>query len=199
MRAWLQQRSLNGWLLVTLAAGSCRVPAAAAQNSTTGAVHKSTAASSAPAASESAPAQAPKNSTTKSSAPKGSTVRKATKSSGKRSAKKGSSRHVEGQAAPTPERIDEIQQALTRSGAYAEAPSGKWDDSTVEAMKKFQSEHGLTPTGKLDALTLQKLGFGSDTAGLAAPTPPPDAAANRLLSRSGQREEIKGENEAQPQ
>jgi hypothetical protein len=30
----------------------------------------------------------------------------------------------------------------------------------------------LNPSGKLDALTLQKLGLGSQTAGVAAPMPP---------------------------
>jgi len=104
---------------------------------------------------------------------------------------------VKGQAAPTPERISEIQEALAKNGAFSGTASGKWDDSTVEAMKKFQSSNGLTPTGKMDALTLQKLGFGSETAGLGVPTPPPNAAANRLLSRSVQRDELK--NEEQPQ
>ena len=42
----------------------------------------------------------------------------------------------------------------------------------MEAMKKFQAGHGLNPSGKLDALTLQKLGLGSQTAGVAAPMPP---------------------------
>jgi hypothetical protein len=64
-------------------------------------------------------------------------------------------------------------------------------------MKKFQSSRGLTPTGKLDAPTLQKLGFGSETTGLAAPTPPPNATANRLLSSSAQRDELKNEDEPQ--
>ena len=82
-----------------------------------------------------------------------------------------SSRRQVGQKAPTPQRISEIQQALAKNGAYAEAPNGKWDASTVEAMKKFQGAHGLTPSGKLDAKTLQHLGLGSQTAGIAPPTP----------------------------
>jgi peptidoglycan hydrolase-like protein with peptidoglycan-binding domain len=71
--------------------------------------------------------------------------------------------------APTPARISEIQSALAAQGSYKGQPNGKWDDSTVQAMKEFQSAHGLTPTGKLDALSLQKLGLGSEIAGRAAP------------------------------
>jgi len=62
---------------------------------------------------------------------------------------------------------------------FEEIPVGAWSE----------------PTGKLDALTLEKLGLGSETAGVATPTPPPNAAANRLLSRSAQRDEIKNENQ----
>ncbi len=102
---------------------------------------------------------------------------------------------MKGQAAPTPERIGEIQAALAKNGAFEGTPNGKWDESTSEAMKKFQAAHRLTPTGKFDALTLQKLGLGSETAGVAPPTPPPNAAANRLLSKNAQRDEIKNENQ----
>ncbi|HXX17472.1 MAG TPA: peptidoglycan-binding domain-containing protein [Candidatus Eremiobacteraceae bacterium] len=92
---------------------------------------------------------------------------------------------MKGQAAPTPERITEIQEALARKGVFTGTPTGQWDDSTVGAMKRFQTSNGLDPTGKLDALTLQKLGLGSETAGLAAPTPPPNAT-NRLKNISSE-------------
>jgi peptidoglycan hydrolase-like protein with peptidoglycan-binding domain len=77
---------------------------------------------------------------------------------------------------------------LAKKGAYEGAPSGKWDDSTTDAMRKFQASHGLNPSGKLDAPTLQKLGLGSETAGVAAPTPPANAGANRLLSSRAQQD-----------
>jgi peptidoglycan hydrolase-like protein with peptidoglycan-binding domain len=83
-----------------------------------------------------------------------------------------SKRREKGQQAPAPERISEIQQALAKDGSFSGSPNGKWDDSTAEAMRKFQGSHGLAPTGKLDALTLQKLGLGSQIAGVAAPLPP---------------------------
>ena len=82
------------------------------------------------------------------------------------------SRWEKGQKVPRPDRITEIQQALAKDGSFSGTPNGKWDDSTVEAMRKFQDAHGLNPSGKLDAKTLQKLGLGSQTAGVAAPLPP---------------------------
>ncbi len=73
------------------------------------------------------------------------------------------------QSAPTPDRIREIQGALAQAGTYAGEPTGKWDAATTSAMQKFQESHNLKPTGKLDAITLQKLGLGSPVAGLAPP------------------------------
>jgi len=106
----------------------------------------------------------------------------ASKSRGKRS--RHSSRRERGQKAPAPERISEIQQALAKDGSFSGKPSGKWDDSTVEAMRKFQAGHGLNPSGKLDAVTLQKLGLGSQTAGVAAPVPP--VATSLLATKPAQ-------------
>jgi peptidoglycan hydrolase-like protein with peptidoglycan-binding domain len=98
--------------------------------------------------------------------------------------KRASSRKKDkGQMAPAPDRISEIQSALAKDGSYSGAPNGKWDDSTVDAMRKFQSAHGLNPSGKLDALTLQKLGLGSQTAGIAEPVAPPNSSS-RLTGSS---------------
>ncbi len=113
----------------------------------------------------------------------------ASKTSGKsarHSSKKVSSRRKQkGQMAPTPDRISEIQNALAKNGSYTNTPNGKWDDTTVEAMKKFQGAHGLNPSGKLDALTLEKLGLGSQTAGVAEPIAPPNSSS-RLTNSSVQ-------------
>jgi peptidoglycan hydrolase-like protein with peptidoglycan-binding domain len=90
------------------------------------------------------------------------------------------SRREPSQKAPTPERISEIQSALSRNGFYDAHPNGKWDSSSVAAMQKFQSANGLDPTGKLDALSLQKLGLGSEIAGVSAPeTPHPAPPASQ--------------------
>jgi hypothetical protein len=90
-----------------------------------------------------------------------------------------SSSHQPSQKAPTADRISEIQSALSRDGYYQGNPNGRWDASTVAALQKFQTSQGLDPTGKLDARSLQKLGLGSDVAGVSAPkqAPPPSTAA----------------------
>ncbi len=86
-------------------------------------------------------------------------------------AKKSASRarRSRGQAAPTTDRIREIQEALHRAGHYRGEPTGKWDASTTTAMRNFQQAQGLKATGKLDAVTLQRLGLGSPVAGVAPP------------------------------
>jgi peptidoglycan hydrolase-like protein with peptidoglycan-binding domain len=89
------------------------------------------------------------------------------------------------QKAPTPERISEIQSALAHGGYYQGAPNGKWDSNTVAAMQKFQSDNGLSSSGKIDAPSLQKLGLGSGTAGVDAPKPvAPATPANSATSTS---------------
>ena len=102
------------------------------------------------------------------------------KSHGKKTSR---SSRKKGQQAPTSDRINEIQTALAKDGSFSGAPNGKWDDSTVSAVKKFQSRHGLNPTGRLDAPTLQKLGLGSTTTGVAAPQTPPGAVSRLTTSK----------------
>jgi len=110
--------------------------------------------------------------TAKKKSPAGSS--KASSSKSNSSGKKGTrrSRRQPGQKVPTKDRISEIQSALAKEGSYTGEPNGKWDDSTVAAMKKYQAAHGLNPTGKLDGRTLQKLGLGASTAGVAPPVAP---------------------------
>jgi peptidoglycan hydrolase-like protein with peptidoglycan-binding domain len=114
---------------------------------------------------------------------KTSTSNSGGKSSHKSTKKTSSRRKEKGQMAPTPDRISTIQEALAKDGSFTSTPNGKWDDSTVEAMKKFQGAHGLNPSGKLDALTLEKLGLGSQTAGIAEPVAPPNSTS-RLTNNS---------------
>jgi peptidoglycan hydrolase-like protein with peptidoglycan-binding domain len=87
--------------------------------------------------------------------------------------KKHHSKRQPSQKAPMPDRISEIQSSLARGGYYQGQPNGKWDSNTVAALQKFQSSNGIEANGKLDAPTLQKLGLGSDIAGVSAPKPVP--------------------------
>jgi len=84
---------------------------------------------------------------------------------------------VKGQAAPTPDRIKDIQTALQKDGSYEGEPTGKWDAATMDAMRKYQDKNGISPTGKIDAVSLNKLGLGSDTAGKGAPVPAASSSA----------------------
>src|SRR6266481_478374 len=109
---------------------------------------------------------------TQGAAQKKSTASRSGSSTHRARSSKKSSRREPGQKVPTPDRISQIQQALAKDGSYSGTPNGKWDDSTMEATRKFQEAHGLNATGKLDAKTLQKLGLGSQTTGVAPPVPP---------------------------
>jgi putative peptidoglycan binding protein len=65
-----------------------------------------------------------------------------------------------GQLRPSNERYKEIETALASRGYLGEEPSGKWGPPSVEALRAFQADHQLPPTGKLDSLSLIQLGLG---------------------------------------
>jgi peptidoglycan hydrolase-like protein with peptidoglycan-binding domain len=130
------------------------------------------------AAAQSTAAKRPSGSSSSTNSGTGGKTRKTSKKSKKKD---------RGQQAPASDRITEIQQALSKDGSYNGTPSGKWDDATVSAMKKFQSDHGLNPSGKLEARSLERLGLGSQTAGVGAPIIPPNSSS-RLSSAAAQPE-----------
>lgn len=119
-----------------------------------------------------------------SSAPQKTTASKSASSAHRGKSSKRSRRRQPGQKAPTPDRVSEIQQALAKDGSFSGKPNGKWDASTIEATRKFQETHGLNPTGKLDAKTLQQLGLGAHTAGVAPPMP--STTSSKLGNSSAQ-------------
>jgi peptidoglycan hydrolase-like protein with peptidoglycan-binding domain len=84
---------------------------------------------------------------------------------------------------PAPERYKEIQQALIDK-AYLQGPaSGVWGPDCSQALKKFQQEQNLTPSGKLDALSLISLGLGPNR----EPYRPTAVVNNRPPSSGGLR------------
>ena len=79
-----------------------------------------------------------------------------------------------GQQTPTRERYTEIQQALI-ARAYLERPAtGAWGPEWAAALKKFQADQNLEPSGKLDSLSLIALGLGPKReANRSRPSTPP--------------------------
>ena len=117
--------------------------------------------------SKSSPKAAPKKGQPAASSRKGTPVRKGTTTARKR----GSTSRVpatparrrttqRAQAAPTPERYKEIQQALADRGFYKGEINGQWGPESVDALKKFQQDQNLQVDGKLGSLSLIALGLG---------------------------------------
>ena len=59
----------------------------------------------------------------------------------------------------TKEQIKEAQGVLKQRGLYAGEPTGKLDDTTRAALKKYQEAEGIRVTGTLNRLTLEKMGI----------------------------------------
>jgi hypothetical protein len=65
------------------------------------------------------------------------------------------------QLSPTPERYKEIQDALAAKGFLSpEEANGQWGQSSVDALKKFQSAQSIAGNGKINSLSLIALGLG---------------------------------------
>jgi peptidoglycan hydrolase-like protein with peptidoglycan-binding domain len=84
------------------------------------------------------------------------------------------------QAEPTQARYREIQGALAQRGHYKEEVNGAWGPESVEALKQFQQEQSLTPSGKIDSVSLIALGLGpkrnlvANGSNTGVPRPPDD-------------------------
>ena len=59
-----------------------------------------------------------------------------------------------------PQRVQEIQQALIQAGYLTQEPTGKWDDPTRNAMRRYQADNKLPATALPEAKSLMKLGLG---------------------------------------
>src|SRR5581483_152894 len=65
------------------------------------------------------------------------------------------------QMAPTPDRYKQIQEALSAKGYLpAEQANGQWNETSAEALKRFQADQNLDATGKINSLSLIALGLG---------------------------------------
>ena len=72
------------------------------------------------------------------------------------------SHKLHGQQAIAPERVTEIQQALIREHYLSGPANGEWDETTVNAMQKLQSDQGWQTKLMPDSRALKKLGLGAD-------------------------------------
>jgi peptidoglycan hydrolase-like protein with peptidoglycan-binding domain len=74
------------------------------------------------------------------------------------------------------ERATQIQTALIAKGYLTGEPTGRWDDQTVSAMQKLQSDNGWQTRITPDSRALIKLGLG--------PTDPAPAPGGDIASGS---------------
>jgi hypothetical protein len=92
----------------------------------------------------------------------GTTAGRTTKAAAHKKGKAVAARHPSRsyQQAPSPERYQEIQQALASKGFFQGASNGSWGADSVDALKRFQTSQNLTPDGKISSLSLIALGLG---------------------------------------
>jgi hypothetical protein len=85
------------------------------------------------------------------------------------SSKKSRKARVRGQQAIDGERCRAIQQALVREHYMSGQPSGKWDDATQQAMRRYQADQGWQSKSVPDSRALIRLGLGPDHGHLLNP------------------------------
>lgn len=99
------------------------------------------------------------------------------------------------QTHPTAERYKAIQQALAEKGYFKGSVDGSWGDDSVDALKRFQTDHKLENDGKISSLSLIQLGLGPKHDGSTVTTahpelpdapPPPVTEAPPETSQSAQ-------------
>jgi hypothetical protein len=115
-------------------------------------------------------------STTTNSAKKSSSSHKpvssstSTKSASSKSKKKKSGKTVaHGQRGIDSDRTRQIQEALMREHYLSGEASGQWDQSTKDALTKYQEANGWQTKSLPDSRALIKLGLGPDKKGLLNP------------------------------
>ena len=73
-----------------------------------------------------------------------------------------------------PDVVKQVQQKLSDKGQDVGQPDGQMGPKTQAALKEFQQQNGLQPTGQIDEQTLAALDIGqsgsSSTGGTASPS-----------------------------
>ena len=128
---------------------------------------KKTVAKKSAAKKKATPAR--KGAVTASSRKPGAATRSASSRGKKTTGKRGTTWRNR-QMSPTPDRYREIQGALASKGYLKpEDATGTWNQTSADAMKKFQAEQNLDSNGKINSLSLIALGLGPHR----DPAPPP--------------------------
>ncbi len=91
------------------------------------------------------------------------------KSTRSRSHRRKASWRTRGQQKIDPARTRDIQEALIREHYLDGKPSGKWDEASQKAMRRYQSDNGWQSVTTPDSRALIKLGLGPDHAHLLNP------------------------------
>ena len=105
---------------------------------------------------------------------KTSTRRRSTKVAARRS----TGTYTPRQIAPTPDRYREIQDALVSKGYLTSPATGVWDQQSADALRHFQQDQKLDPSGKLTARSLNALGLGAKAPDNGTPAPGPVSSLN---------------------
>jgi hypothetical protein len=124
-----------------------------------------------------------KSATSNSSSSKPSTRKKHSTSK-----TKGKSSKKRGQKAIESERAEQIQEALIREHYMEGEPSGKWDDATQTALRRYQADQGWQSKSVPDSRALIRLGLGPNHDHLLNPesamTTTPPAVAQKATKPS---------------
>jgi peptidoglycan hydrolase-like protein with peptidoglycan-binding domain len=94
---------------------------------------------------------------------------KSTKTVSSKSKKKSGKAVAHGQRGIDSDRTRQIQEALIRERYLSGEPSGQWDQSTKDALTKYQEANGWQTKSLPDSRALIKLGLGPDKKGLLNP------------------------------
>jgi peptidoglycan hydrolase-like protein with peptidoglycan-binding domain len=87
------------------------------------------------------------------------------------------------------EYLRKVQQSLNDQGYDAGKADCKWGPRTSAALRKFQADHGLDATGRIDAQTIAALGItqpAPTTTTGSAESPSKVASSNSSSSSSAQ-------------
>ena len=116
---------------------------------------------------------AKKGSRTTASAPKKAGTTKKSGAASRKGSRRSATTWRNRQLTPTPERYKQIQQALSSKGYLSpEQATGKWDDTSTAALRKFQADQNLDANGKINSLSLIALGLGPQREVAAKPAVP---------------------------